>query len=451
MLYTNTINEGLELSFKSAMAKSDIIRQSLHQDMAAFYFNDYEEICEVLKKDTLNNPYSTETLKTLQFRHVDQIEKILKRRAAGIYSQAPIRKLMTGEETEDKNLIPLLDEINYSRKVKECFLAALFFNVAFIQPVYDTETGAMRLDVITPNDVAVKSKDSDYLQIEAIKIRKCYGKEIRYSVWTDSEHYYIEGENEYSYENNPDGVNPFGVIPVSTLRIREGGDFYGEPNWNLYLFQKDFDVNLTEMKLAEQRTLHQVWLAVNCGLKTGDILTPGHLITVNDLQEGQPIPSLESVTSNYDFAGVRENTDWLNKIVALSQGLSSSSVSTKVDDLSGIAKSIDNQELHEGREEMKQILYDFEVDLLEKIRMVYNTYSGQKLNENGEFYVEFIKDPASETIQEKIQRREMERGYGYKNEIDFAIEDLELSSREEAAELLKRNAEEIKQLNPEAE
>jgi hypothetical protein len=167
------------------------------------------------------------------------------------------------------------------------------------------------------------------------------------------------------------------------------------------------------------------------------------------VQEGQVLPSIESVTSNYDFQSIRENAEWTNKMLALSQGLSASSVSTEVDDLSGIAKMIDNQEMEESRQELKDILYDFEIDLMEKIRIVYNTYSPQKLNEAGQFFMAFVEDPASETIQDKVARREMEKAYGYKNEVDFAIEDMELNSREEAIELIKSRAEETAKLTEE--
>ena len=450
MLYNDTITEAFQMGFKAAMAKSDAIRQSNLQDMAAFYHNDYEEICEILKEITLNNPYTAETQRTIKWQHMDQLSKMLKRMAAGIYTQRPVRKLMITDDQEDVNFAHLLEQIKFNSKVKEALRAARFFNICMIQPVWDMTAGKLRLDVILPNDVSVKTKPEDYLKLDGITIRKCVGDVIRYSVWTETEHYYIEGETKYNPANNNNGVNPFApVIPVSTLRLREGVDFYGEPNWNLYLAQRDYDIDLTEMSRAKQRVLHQVYLAINCNLKQGERLSPGQIITADRVQEGQVLPSIESVTSNYDFQSIRENAEWTNKMLALSQGLSASSVSTEVDDLSGIAKMIDNQEMEESRQELKDILYDFEVDLMQKIRIVYNTYSPQKLNEAGQFFMAFVEDPASETIQDKVARREMEKAYGYKNEVDFAIEDMELNSREEAIQLIQSRAEETAKLTKE--
>ncbi|MBK6878663.1 MAG: hypothetical protein IPG99_20065 [Ignavibacteria bacterium] len=156
---------------------------------------------------------------------------------------------------------------------------------------------------------------------------------------------------------------------------------------------------------------------------------------------------LESVTSNYDFAGIREQTDYLLSQLAISEGMNASSVSQQVDDLSGIAKIVDNAELEEKRLDNFELLYQFEIDLLNKCRMVWNKYSATKLNEAGEFEVEFVEDSQTETVSDKTARREMEKKYGIANEIDFVIEDKELGSRDEALAHIKQRQAELTELN----
>lgn len=446
-MFENTTLTSFNQGYNRAMKHSEENRLKIHEDFAAFYYNDYEIICDILRDYTLNNPYSAETLKTLQFRHIDQIEKMLSRLTAGIYSQQPIRKLMQGEN-ENEDFAELLEDLNYSAKVKECFRAAKYFNIAFIQPVYDTISKKMRLDVITPNDVIVKCKPEDYLEIDKIKIRKAVGGMVREVVWSDTEHYYIEGGKEYNAKGNSNGVNPYGVIPISILRMKPSRDFYGEPDWNLYLEQINSDIVLTELKEAEHKIIHQAWLAVNLGLTNNDVIKPGKVFTVNGLQEGEVIPSLESVTSNYDFASMRENLDWYLKQLALSRGLSASSVSAEVNDLSGIAKIVDNQELEETKEATKETLYNFEIDLMNKIMIVANVSGGY--NFEGEFEMQFVKDPISETVQDKNDRREMEKKYFISNEIDFVLQDLEFNSREEALEHIKQIQNENKEIDSKA-
>jgi hypothetical protein len=127
--------------------------------------------------------------------------------------------------------------------------------------------------------------------------------------------------------------------------------------------------------------------------------------------------------------------------------MNASSVSQQVDDLSGIAKIVDNAELEEKRLDNLELLYQFEIDLLNKIRMVWNKYSATKLNEAGEFEVEFVEDSQTETVADKTARREMEKKYGIANEIDFVIEDKELGSREEALAHIKQRQAELTELN----
>lgn len=447
-MFENTLNQSLDFAFKQAMAKSDSNRQSLHQDMAAFYYNDYEEICRVLASETLDNPYSQETIDRMngRFAHIDHIRKIVKKITAGIYTQRPTRRLMNGE-TEDESFAELLEEMNFHDAVIEAFEAAAFFNIAFVNPVYNVVTNKFRLDVITPESVKVITEPDDYLAIKDIAIRKCYGEEIRYTVWTKDQHF-VKDENGNTYQvgDNDEMINPFGMIPVSVLRLRRGQDFYGEPNWNLYNFQKDFDIIKTDKKLAEQKIIHQAWLAVNMGLSKDEVISAGKLFNVEHKNADLPPPSLESVTSNYDFQSLRENAEWDYKNAVISQGISASNVSTDVDDLSGIAKMVDNQELEETRIEKMNKLYDFEIDLMNKIRTMANVY-GYNFREDAEIEMEFVPNPVSETVSDKTMRREMEKKYFISNEIDFVLQDLELNSREEAIEHIKTRQEEIKQLN----
>lgn len=454
MIYINDFLNNLNIAYSNVLATSDAERQKLHQDMACFYYNDYEEICRILKVETLNNPYSEETQANLRFRHIDMIRKTIKKLTAGVYHQRPVRKLVISEGTEttpeiaDETFEEVLEDCKFHQAVKECYEAAQFFNVAFAMPVYDKEKNKLRIDVILPNDVVVHERDLDYLDFDAIAIRYSINKEINYFVWTEQEHFMRDGEKNKALEDNPGMKNPFApVIPVSTLRIKKGWDFYGEPNWNLYNAQKELTINNTEMKLAEQKTMHQAWVAVNMELGANETIAPGKILQRINVRDDEATPTLESVTSNYDFTGMRENTDYILSQLAISEGLNASSVSAQVDDLSGVAKMVDNAELEEKRLDNLELLYNFEIDLMNKCRMVWNKYSNKKINEQGEFYLEFIEDPQTESVTDKAARREMEKKYGIANEIDFVLEDKELASREEALEHIQLRQRELTQLN----
>ena len=79
----------------------------------------------------------------------------------------------------------------------------------------------------------------------------------------------------------------------------------------------------------------------------------------------------------------------------------------------------------------------FEIDLLNKIRLVNNKYNPSKrLNDKGYFEVTFSEEKESETISDKISRREMESAIGYYDEVDFTMQDLEVSE-DDAIQILQ--------------
>lgn len=429
----------MELQFKAMLQRSEAVRQSIHQDFAAFINNDYEEITRILKKITLNNPYSADTLndQNFYFQHIDILDKILTRLSSGIYTQMPIREIydvngeVNVEATDKLNLI--LEQIGYHSKVKEAFKKAIYFNCLVVNPVFDineqAENKKFRLDVITPDNFAVKTKEN-YLEMKAIAIRKAdENNEVYLSVWTEEEHYNKSGLQEWTAPNNEEGINPFSpVLPFSVLRIKEGTDFYGEPNWNLYLNQRSYDIRLTDLDRSEVGTIFNIWVGTNTKFAKDETFRPGELKQIESNSEYPA--SLQNVSGDIDYTSIRENIDWKNKSVMNSEGLSAQSGSVDVASESGVKREMDEVELKEKRENYKETLYAFEIDLLNKIRMVWNEYNPTNQIADGEFDITFSEEQSTETVQDKIARREMEKKFGLKDEVDFVMEDFEISEAE---------------------
>lgn len=434
----------LMLGFERMRATSEIERMAMHRMFAAFYSNDYLLINKILKKETLDNPYSKETLKKLNFQHLNITKKIINRLSSGIYTEQPLRELIISKDKTDENLTPLLTKIRYSAKVKDAFRKALYFNTIVVQPLWDMELNRMRLDVYTPDNFEVKTKN-DFYEIESIKICKARPDgTLYYSVWNESEHYIIDGSQKLSPPNNEEGINPFKKIPFIILRIEEGSDFYGEPNWNLLLNQKNLDIRLTDLNEGELRTIYQFFLGVNTRLDDKTRFAAGQLIQVN-AQEGENV-SLDSIKADIDYTAIRENIDWKNQALMNSEGLSAQSGSVDAAQESGVKRMIDELELQEKRDDYKETLYNFEIELLNMIRIVNNTYNkSNQLNDKGIFEVTFSEEKASETISDKISRRSMEKEIGYKDEIDFTMEDLEVGY-EDAVMILQERKDRMQSL-----
>lgn len=441
----NIFNE-LESAYSSMLLKSELNRLAVHTEFAAFYNNDYESICGYLQKDTLNNPFSAETLKELKFRHVNVTGKIINRVSSGIFIKDPVIKLVSGNENEQKLLSGLLNKTKFISKVKDAFRKAVYFNTVEANVVWDENKKDMRIDVITPDNCTVET-GSDYLEKIKIAVRKAdENGEIYWSVWTDTEHYLIKGDKKYSAENNPGMINPFAgsgrfSLPFAVLRIEEGSDYWGEPNWNIFLHQKNLDIRLTDLNESELKTLHQIYLGINTNFTEGESFRAGDFKQINNVNEEDKEPKIESVVPGTDHTSVRENIDWLNRLVLQSEGITGSAASTELKAESGAAKVIDELELLERREEYKTLLYHFMQHLLEVIRVVWNYYNPQnRLPVNKGFEIRFTDARIFESLDDRKKRYDMALEYGYKDKIDIAAEELEVSE-EEAAEIIKTRKE----------
>ncbi|MBL8016782.1 MAG: hypothetical protein JNK43_05890, partial [Ignavibacteria bacterium] len=113
---------------------------------------------------------------------------------------------------------------------------------------------------------------------------------------------------------------------------------------------------------------------------------------------------------------------------------------------SGAAKTIDELELFEKREEYKSTLYHFMINLLNTLAMVWNCYNpAQKLPMDPLFDIRFSDSRISENLEDKIKRYDMAIKYGFKDAVDITMEELELSEQE-AIEKLKTCRERTKQI-----
>ncbi|MEO8513708.1 MAG: hypothetical protein ABI543_09125, partial [Ignavibacteria bacterium] len=444
MLLTGNIYEELNKAFSLALRKSESNRLNIHTELAAFYNNDYESICGYLREATINNPYSEETLKDLRFRHVNVIKKIIRRITSGIFTKDPCIELNDSEDRDAKTLSQILTDSRFVQKVKEAFQKAIYFNTVEANIVWDSEKGKIRIDIITPDNFVVETA-GDYLDKTKIAVRKADNTgEIYWSYWSNTEHYLVKNGDKTAPENNPEMVNPYynsgnneDSLPFAVLRIDEGEDYFGEPNWNIFLHQKNLDIRLTDLNETELKTLHQLYLGINTNFSNDETFRAGDFKQINNVKEDDKEPKIESVIANVDYTSVRENIDWHNRLVLNSEGLNGNSASMDLKAESGAAKMIDELELLEKREEYKIILYHFMVNLLGVIRMVWNYYNPQCiLNNNSEFEVRFTEAKLFESIDDKKKRYDMAIEFGYKDEIDITSEELEVSEAE-AIEIIK--------------
>lgn len=438
-VYQNQINENEQARLK------------MYWDFWYFYENDEPQKKRYYKSLLSGNGseakrlYSDNTLNKIIFASEDIIQKVLKRQSAGIYDDYPVYKI--GGKVND-DLDKLLVSLNWVAKIKESYEKALFFNV--IETYIRFNENKLCLDILTPNQYLINVREYDYLEKSELFIASSRQNpvnkefEVVYIVWNDNEHYIMDvNETKLPIKNNDNGVNPYNIIPSATLRVREGLDYWGEPDWDLFNAQSRIDIIRTNHNFTALFQNFPIWVATNIDPKELTELSPNKIIKVQNVPQDMQQPTLVSVKPEVDWAQMRANIDYEIKDIMRSKGIPANSGSIDTVAQSAAAKLIDEIELNEQRANAKNKLYYYEIDLLNRLREVYN-YHAPEMGLNklpaGEFDVLYSEEKPSEKIQDKVARREMEKKHFIKSEIDFIVEDREVDE-DEAREILKRNKE----------
>ena len=137
---------------------------------------------------------------------------------AAIYTEPCFRSVDGSSEGlaayENNGLIDLfLDQANK--------LTQLCREIA-IRPLWDEDAGALCYDLVTPDKFSVVPHPTDPLRFLAIIIElpKNYHRAC-YSVWTDGSHFLADEQmRPLDSEENPDHLNPYGVIPYVVTHAR---------------------------------------------------------------------------------------------------------------------------------------------------------------------------------------------------------------------------------------
>ena len=436
-LYGNPMNINVNEIFLNASQaltdSSESARIKMYQELKYFYENDVEMIVtyltNLLKEKGL---YSEKTLNKLIIRHRDNIQKVLKKVTAGIYENTPVRVIMD----VDFDLSDYLSTIGYNLKVKDIFKKSKYYGLSEMFVYWDGEK--VRLEILTPDRYIVETTDNDYLKKEKIYIQKSRninGKfELICDVWTNETYSILLGDG--TLEKRPVGEQELDVqpniyrkIPVIALRFSEGDSYFPEPNWDLFHTQIALDIKRTNNFYTEMFQTFGIYVATNLNMKAGETLSPNQILKAEGVKSDDVAPSLQFISPDIDFAQLNNNIDFEVLDMLRSQGINTASASIDQKTQSGTAKTIDELELMEERENVKENLYSFEIELLNLIRIVHNANSLTKIPD-GDFEVVYSEEKSIESIDDKVKRREMESKYGIKTPIDFIMEDFECSEEE---------------------
>jgi hypothetical protein len=419
------------------------LRRSIMEQFDICYNGDYENWVNVIKAYFVNKPFSKDTLDNMFFEHDNVVQKIIKRKTAGIFTKDPkiVLRDKNNNEIDDKNLPAVLKEINFIAKIKDAYEKSKFFNVIISHIVYSQFNNKLRVDLITPSMCTVEVEDEDYLQMKSIRVQHAKPDgEIFWTYWDKVSHYLLDDySNTKAPDKNPDMKNPYGILPFPVLRDKEDIDFWGNPNWPLFLFQMAYDLKISDNDRGEFYHKFPIGIGVNLNLPDKDKVGPGYISNTKDVNNDKPTPSLDYVSAPVEWGELRENEKARREALMSHQGIPAASASSDIKDLSGASKSIDEKELIESQNDDKIKLYNFIIDSLNVLRIVHNTHFPNRKISEGNFDCIFTEDEITETEADKTQRWDRQTKYGIKDKLDLVMEELELPQPEAEKYIQERN------------
>lgn len=144
------------------------------------------------------------------------------RELGGIYAQPAHRTI----DERDEGLEPYLSDGELDAALDEAARCCFATRQVFLRPLVVGEGDQARivLDLVMPDQVAVIPNDKDPLKLDAIAVRL---SETRWAIWTDTRHWIVGPnweplplEDGDGNRSNPEGVNPYGVIPYVACHAR---------------------------------------------------------------------------------------------------------------------------------------------------------------------------------------------------------------------------------------
>jgi len=422
--------------FVDSDIKWDEYRLAIYRYFMAFYNNKYEDIKKILRYYYEDKPFRQKSFERMVIQHHDIIEQTLSRLCAGILDKKPTRKLVKGE-TEWDGLAHVLEVVNFHEKMYESFHKASYVNITQFYPAMREDK--IIIDILTPESYLVQASEKDYLAAEKFLLIRIDNLNKQTLVYWDKDTHYLYDSlgDKVAVDGNEEMVNPYEIIPLTELRLKDGTNYFGEPDWNLFLNQLAIDMKLTHMDFTEWFQRGSVLHGVNTKIADGTVISPGDL-----LQSESKIPN-EQVSLNYlngsvDFESWKQGVDWRISSTLRSKGIVGSSASTDTSVSSGFSKEMDEISLKEKRDRQINKLRDYEKRAFEVLRKVWNYHievgdikDEEMIPVDYEYQVQYVNYEPTLAPAELKTKRDMQKSFYIKDEINFIMEDLGIS--EEAA------------------
>ena len=461
----------LDLTYKAHLYTQNKERIADQEKQYAYYSGDSDKMKEYLKK-VLEITYRDNDIEKTQINYINLTKKMIDQMAV-VYRDPASRyfeSLKPTKDTEGNENRTAQDKLtlefnsrlpnNLSSIDNEAHRQAKLSNCSLTFVTIDKKKKLIKYVVNPVYKYTVEIDDegnlSRLMYDRYLKDKK--GRDELFTVvWENKKHYLLDSfGNESAPKENPDMVNPYGVIPVVQLKMHISDDYFGEGQNDLININEQINLLLTkiitnDILFATEGTT----LAINCefnkkstidGTLVSKEVQTGkkHPISVDNVRTDMVTPSIQHITTSPYINEIKDYIDWYIKFIASMKGLNPSAILAQLKDTSDYQKIMDAVDQMEMRKDDLEPCRIYEKDRFDLTKLVWNTHAEEigekKITDDGfVFKIDFAEIGIHKTIQDEQAEFEFNLKYNLTTPAEFLMNKNPDLTIEQAEKIIEKN------------
>ena len=301
------------------------------------------------------------------------------------------------------------------------------------------------LSVLTPNILDVVAPDPESPEKIVVTHKGSRADLTEYSIWTATGYERVDFKGRaLPLRDNPEGVNPYGVIPFVPLFDRAPDDEFFLPGGDDLIESQDaVNVALVNLWRAIELQSHgQAWAK---GLDPSEAIKSGPDRTIIVPTDG----SFGYAQPNTPISSVLEGIEFVIRQVAVTNDLPPEIFDLNRKSLSGSAKLQESRDIVEVRQDDVELWRVYETRLFQVLKAVVNTHQPGTIPVDARLRIDFGEPIETLNEGQRLENAQRRVAMGIWSPVDALMHDnSDIKTREEAAAILEQRAAETRRFSP---